>query len=99
MFIVPLEPLKPMVFPGQEKTPAAGQGDGTFRQLLDGAITSLNESREISQRDAHQLALGNVDNISEVMINTIKAESMIQTTVQITSRIIAAYKEVMNIQV
>jgi len=70
-----------------------------FRNVLNNAIYALEETQRASRYDAIQLALGNVDDMSEIMINTLKAESMIQTTVQITSRVISAYKEIMSIQI
>ena len=100
MFIVPIEPMKPMEFSENGKNlRQRALAQAPFRNVLDNAITALNETQAASRYDAYQLALGNVDDLSEIMINTLKAESMIQTTVQITSRVITAYKEIMNIQV
>ena len=105
MFIVPiapmkpLEPLKPMDFSDNGKTHGRDQDMRSFRNVLDNAISSLQETQNASRYDAYQLAFGNIDNLGEVMINTLKAESMIQTTVQITTRVINAYKEIMNIQI
>ena len=93
----PLEPLKPMAFPEALKTRVPDQR--SFRNVLDNAVLALQETQNASRSDAYQLAFGNVDNIGELMINTLKAESMIQTTVQITTRVINAYKEIMNIQI
>ena len=99
MFIVPIEPMRPMEFsePGKTLKPQVRQN--AFQNVLDGAISALETTQRASQADAYRLAFGEVDNLAEVMINTMKAETMIQTTVQITSRMITAYKEIMNIQV
>ena len=99
MYIVPIEFMKPMEFTDNEKPVKKSTNDNGFKQVLNNAIAALEETQRNSQYDAYQLALGNVDDIAEVMINTLKAESMIQTTVQITSRVINAYKEIMNIQI
>ncbi|MCL1804921.1 MAG: flagellar hook-basal body complex protein FliE [Clostridiales bacterium] len=99
MFIVPIEPMKLMEFSesgNPRREPARESG---FKNVLSNAVAALEETQRASQYDAYQLALGNVDDMSEIMINTLKAESMIQTTVQITTRVIAAYKEIMNIQI
>lgn len=100
MFIVPIQPMKPMEFSESGSSavrPAAKEN--SFDHVLNNAITALEDSQKTSRQDAYQLAMGNIDNISEVTINTLKAESMIQTTVQVTSRIVSAYKEIMQIQV
>jgi flagellar hook-basal body complex protein FliE len=99
MNIVPIEFMKPMEFSDSGRPAKQPDGGTGFKNVLNNAIASLEETQKISQEDAYQLALGNVDDLSEIMINTLKAESMIQTTVQITSRVINAYKEIMNIQI
>ena len=101
MYIVPIEPMKPMEFSESGKslrTVTAGTAN-SFQNVLSNAITALQETQAASQLDAYRLAFGDVDDLGAVMINTLKAESMIQTTVQITSRVINAYKEILNIQV
>lgn len=99
MFIVPIEPMRPMTFSESGTSLLDAPKLKSFHNVLDNAIVALNETQNASRDDAYRLALGDVNNIGEIMINTLKAESMIQTTVQITSRVISAYKEIMNIQV
>ena len=99
MFIMPIEPMQPMTFSESGKTFKTEQAKRPFQNVLDNAVAALNETQAASQYDAYQLAYGDVDNIAEIMINTLKAETMIQTTVQITARVVNAYKEIMNIQV
>lgn len=99
MFIVPIQPMKPMEFSQSSQTINPAAKEGSFHHVLNNAMTALDETQKNSRQDAYQLALGNVDNLGEVMINTLKAESMIQTTVQVTSRAISAYKEIMQIQI
>jgi flagellar hook-basal body complex protein FliE len=101
MFITPIEPIKPMEFSEIGKTlkPQADIKRASFQSILDGAISAVNDTYAASQYDAYQLAFGDVDDMSEIMINTLKAETMVQTTVQITARVINAYKEIMNIQI
>ena len=99
MFIVPIEAMKLMEFSESGKTLRPEPKTDTFRNVLDNAIVALNDTQAASRNDAYRLALGDVDNIGEVMVNTLKAETMIQTAVQITARVVNAYKEIMNIQV
>jgi flagellar hook-basal body complex protein FliE len=101
MIFTPIEPMKPMEFSESGKVQIRKQEvkHSSFQNILDSAVYALNDTYTASRDDAYQLAFGNVDDMSGIMINTLKAESMIQTTVQITSRVISAYKEIMNIQV
>ena len=52
-----------------------------------------------SAEDSRKLALGEIDNIAQVQINALKTSTMLQTTVQLTSRAVGAYKEIMQMQV
>lgn len=99
MFIAPIEPMKPMEFSESGRLKKQTDNNSAFKNVLNNAISELEETQRASQYDAYQLAFGNVDDMAEIMINTLKAESMLQTTVQITARVINAYKEIMNIQI
>ena len=99
MFIVPIQAMQAMTFSESGTTLAGETKKSAFHNVLNDAINTINETQARSRRDAYHLAMGDVDNIAELMINTLKAETMVQTTVQITSRVISAYKEILNIQV
>ena len=99
MFIVPIEAMKLMEFSESGANLKEQPKTSSFRNVLDNAVLALNDTYDTSRNDAYRLALGDVDNIGEVMINTLKAETMIQTTVQITTRVVNAYKEILNMQV
>jgi flagellar hook-basal body complex protein FliE len=100
MFIVPITPMEKMDFSKTEvvKT-ASGATESGFSSLLDNAINEFKEADKLSDIDNAQLSLGNADDLAQIQINTLKAETMLQTTVQITSRVVNAYKEIMSIQV
>jgi len=93
--------MKPMVFSesGRALRTEEAVKPNSFQNVLSSAIAALEETQAASRLDAYQLAFGNTDDLSQIMINTMKAESMIQTTVQITTRMIGAYKEIMNMQI
>ena len=92
MFIVPITPMEKMDFSKVENVKTAAEAtEGGFASLLDNAID------EFKKADA--LSIGNADDLAQIQINMLKAETMLQTTVQITSRAVNAYKEIMSIQV
>lgn len=103
MFIVPLTPLEPMDFSRLDgQTPAPeniAQGGLPFADILQSASETLSEAQAVAEADSYQLAFGNVDNLAQVQINSMKAESMLNTTIQLTSRTVNAYKEIMQMQV
>ena len=100
MFIVPITPMEKMDFSSTEKVTTAKEAkEGGFSSLLDSAIENFNEADKLSDLDNAGLSLGNADDLAQIQINMLKAETMLQTTVQITSRAVNAYKEIMQIQV
>lgn len=99
MFITP---IMPMEF-GDNNTITQSEVSSVsqipFANLLSQAIEETNKLSEIAEIDSQNLLLGNVDNLAQVQINSMKAESMIQTTVQLTTRVVNAYKEIMQMQI
>ena len=70
-----------------------------FQNVLSQAISETNRLSEISEQDSNDLLFGDVDNLAQIQINSLKAKTMLQTTVQLTSRAVNAYKEIMQMQV
>lgn len=98
MFITPITPIQ---F-GETNTMQPETSSGVqvpFASMLSDAIAETNSLMEVSAADSQSLLLGDVDNLAQVQINSMKAESMIQTTVQLTTRVVNAYKEIMQMSV
>ena len=100
MFIVPITPMEKMDFSKVENVKTAAEAtEGGFASLLDNAIDEFKKADALSDVDGNALSIGNADDLAQIQINMLKAETMLQTTVQITSRAVNAYKEIMQIQV
>ena len=100
MFIVPITPMEKMDFSKVENVKTAAEAtEGGFASLLDNAIDEFKKVDALSDVDGNALSIGNADDLAQIQINMLKAETMLQTTVQITSRAVNAYKEIMSIQV
>lgn len=100
MFIVPITPMEKMDFSKVENVKTAAEAtEGGFASLLDNAIDEFKKADALSDVDGNALSIGNADDLAQIQINMLKAETMLQTTVQITSRAVNAYKEIMSIQV
>ncbi|MDR1193703.1 MAG: flagellar hook-basal body complex protein FliE [Peptococcaceae bacterium] len=102
MFITPIEPMRRRTLEdiGDIGAPApAAAPDRSVQNVLSPAAQNLAETQRVANEDSYQLALGNADNLGAIMVNMLKAESAVQTTVQLTSRVVAAYKEILQIQV
>lgn len=101
MYIVPLtglEPVRSMTEP--TAAPSAAQSAGIpFAQSLANAMKNLEQTQQVSQNDAYQLALGNTDDLHTMQINSIKSTAAVEMAVGATSRVLSAYNEVMRMQI
>lgn len=70
-----------------------------FTKIFEDAYQNARDMQAISNQDAIDLALGKVDNLSEVMINASKSSTATQLAVDLTSRAVSVYKEVMSMSV
>lgn len=96
-FIVPIQPMELGI--GKMDATARNQGGLPFQDVLTQVIDETRNLMEIAEQDSVALALGDVDNLAQIQINSLKASTMLQTTVQLTSRAVTAYKEIMQMQI
>ncbi|WP_099205319.1 flagellar hook-basal body complex protein FliE [Scatolibacter rhodanostii] len=75
------------------------QKNGGFGDILSQAVSELEAASETNQANDYQLALGDVDNLAQLQIDSLKTQTLLQTTVQLTTRAVNAYKEIMQMQV
>ncbi len=99
MFIVPISELQPII-PATENNKLSGQsGPGaSFEHVLKNAMQNLDEVQSAADKDAVDLALGRTDNLHNVQINTMKATAAIELTASITSKVLSAYQQIINMQ-
>lgn len=72
----------------------------SFADALKNSLDQVNQIQQKAQDMGDQFAAGN-DNISisDVMIATQKASISLQTAVQVRSKLVAAYTDIMNMQI
>jgi flagellar hook-basal body complex protein FliE len=80
-------------------TESSNQGGLSFSEILDNAINKVNELQLESDTLTKEFAVGNTDNIHQVLIAAEKADVALQLTMQIRTKILDAYKEIMNMQI
>lgn len=111
-FFTPIEPITPMSF--DKLSPIAPVSFDTaspltktesdtsaipFADVLKEAVSNYTSISEVTQAEGEALALGDVDNLAQLQIDSMKAQAALSTTVQLTSRVVGAYKEIMQMQV
>lgn len=80
---------------------SAGAGEAAnFADLLKGAVESVHHAQQSADQLAQAFQLGRPDaNLQDVMISLQKASLSFQTMVQVRNKLVAAYQDVMNMQV
>lgn len=102
MFIVPITPMQ--ITAEIQKTNAVQQVNETasgasFSNLFQSAIDQLKEAEAVTQQDAKDLAMGNADDLHTIMINSTKYATALELTVQLASKAVNAYNEIMRMQI
>ena len=102
MYLVPLTSLPSI----QSKDPAQQpeqnpslEGGRSFSGIMQEAIDTLAQTREAAQADAYNLATGDIGSLHSLMINSALEATAVGTAVQLTSRAVGAYKEIMQMQI
>ncbi len=85
------------IAPKNKITPHEAQQN--FANTLKNALEKVNEAQVISDQKTEALAKGEIDNLHDVMIASQKASILLQTTVEVQSKVIEAYKEIMRMQI
>jgi flagellar hook-basal body complex protein FliE len=78
----------------RSKIPAAS----SFSTMLD-RLSGLNEQLTSAEHDVQQLALGKTDNLHQVMIDMEQAKLQLDLLLQVRSKVLDAYQELMRMQV
>lgn len=97
MFIVPITPLN-ITSEINPKPNITNTNTTGFQDIFQDIITQAKETQAITDQDSLNLALGQTDDLHNVMINAEKAAIALELTVQVTSKAINAYNEIMRMQ-
>lgn len=88
----------------REVAPAAAAGaPGTagpgFGELIEAGLGEVNRQLLASQVDMQRLAVGEAQNLHEVMIRLEESRLSFQLMLQVRNRLLEAYQDVMKMQV
>jgi flagellar hook-basal body complex protein FliE len=79
-------------------TAPAAVPEGSFRTMLDG-IEQLNTQIGSNDQAIQQLALGNTDNLHQLMMNLERTRLTFELMLQVRNKALEAYQELMRMQV
>lgn len=69
-----------------------------FAEIFKNSLEEVNKLQNNSDKLTGQLATGEVNDVSEVMVAAQKASLSLQLTVQVRNKAVEAYQEVMRMQ-
>ena len=99
MFIAPIQPIETFEeMRAGQKTASSASGI-PFASLLQESLDELRRSQAQSEKDSIDLALGQGGDLHTMMINSAALDTAVKTTVQLATRAVSAYKEIMQMQV
>lgn len=71
----------------------------SFESVLTDAIASVEETSQAVTEEAYKLATGETDNLHDITIASTQANLAVQLFVQLRNKTVAAYQELMNLQI
>ncbi len=82
------------------ETPAAGQaGGGGFAAALREAVEKVNDLHTASGGEIRKLITGESEDLHRTMLAVQRAELAFELLLEVRNKVVAAYQEVMRIQV
>ena len=97
--VASIQPISPMTFSKIGETEKSTDSSTSFMNVLKDAVSEYSSLQATADADSAALALGETDNLAQIQIDSLKAEAALQTTVQLTSRVVSTYKEIMQMSV
>ena len=80
-------------------TTPAGAADLPFARLVSEGLHALDARLKMSQADLQGLAVGETQNLHEVMIRLEESRIAFQLMLQVRNRVLEAYQDVMKMQI
>ncbi len=87
------------LFETVEKQDSVNDATAAFSDYLNQAMNNTNSLLLDADKQADDFAVGKTDNIHQVQIAAQKADIALQFTMQIRSKILDAYSEIMRMQI
>ncbi|HUS88446.1 MAG TPA: flagellar hook-basal body complex protein FliE [Desulfosporosinus sp.] len=103
--IMPLGPLNPITPLSLETSPNISSGDGVqkvgtdFSKFLTDALSQVDALQKNADAASLQLATGQVDDLSSVMVALEKASLSLSLTVATRDKVLDAYNQIMRMQI
>lgn len=84
---------------GLRAAPSGSVASSGFGTMVSQALGEVNQQLLASQTDLQQLAVGDVQNLHQIMIRLEESRLSFQLFLQVRNRLLEAYQDVMKMQV
>lgn len=81
------------------RTVSPGQSEGSFKSVLTDAISEVQRLQTEADTTIKQLVSGEIKDVTETMVAVERADLSFQTMMAVRNKMLAAYEEVMRMQV
>lgn len=92
---VGVDPRTPQAAP----TPASGAPETSFQDMLADAVGEVQRLQTEADSTIRQLVAGEITDVAEAMVAVERADIAFQTMMAVRNRIVAAYEEVIRMQI
>ncbi len=102
MFIVPISQMPSIdQIKATQATPEIESSSSgiPFADVFKDVLAEQQATQALATQDSIDLAIGNIDNLHEVSINGERATAALELTVQMATRALSAYNEILRIQI
>lgn len=101
MFIVPMTgiaPINNVETTGNKSVENKGEVQ-PFKEIFSKLIENVEETQAVSAKDAIDVALGDVDDLHSITINTQKATVALELLVTVKNQALSAYNDIIRMQI
>ena len=97
--LISIQPIERIGEKGGASAIAAATPRVPFGDLLSQAMQDVGAAQKATAQDTYDLVLGNEPDLHSIMIRSAMEATAIETAVELTSRVVTAYKEIMQMQI
>lgn len=97
--IAPVAAATSLSLPQLQPMNEGPQGAGSFGAMVTQGLQQVNEQLLATQGDLQALAVGDVQNLHQVMVRMEESRIAFQLMMQVRNRLLEAYQDVMKMQI
>ena len=94
-----IPPIRSIPLAEMPRAPAASDTQGSFRNLMEGAIGGVEQSRTDAAQAVESFLAGEGGELHATLLATQRAELTLELFLQARNKVVEAYQEIMRMQV